>query len=69
VATFREAVRSASRAYLIAALRATRGNVARASKRAGMNRTSFYRLLDRFDVRHADAGVCSPGRGRPKGGA
>ena len=42
-----QARRAFERDYLVRILRITRGNVARAARLAGRNRTEFYRLLDR----------------------
>jgi DNA-binding NtrC family response regulator len=56
--SYREAIDSArdaaSRAYLVALLRSTGGNVTRAAERAVMERESLHRLLRKFGVRSED---------------
>ena len=55
---FREAIEQsrhkATREYLVALLRAVRGNVTRAAERASMERESFHRLLRRYGLRAED---------------
>ncbi len=48
--TYREAVRSAKRAYLYRILSETGGNMAKAAKAAGVHRTTFYKLLEKHGI-------------------
>lgn len=43
-----------SRDYLVALLRESEGNIARAAARAGIERESLHRLLKRYGVRSED---------------
>ena len=45
-----EARREFEREYLVRILRMTQGNVTRAARMAGRNRTEFYRLLERHSL-------------------
>ena len=45
-----EARRAFERDYLVRILTFTAGNVTRAARLAGRNRTEFYRLLDRHSI-------------------
>jgi two-component system, NtrC family, response regulator GlrR len=61
-----EARRAFERHYLVRILKATNGNVARAARLAGRNRTEFYRLLDRHALEPAmfkSGGVREPQEG------
>lgn len=49
--TYREAVKSAKRAYLYRVLSETGGNMAKAAKLAGVHRVSFYKLLERHGIK------------------
>lgn len=55
---FRESMFEAGRAYCIAVLELTHGNVRQAAVIAGKNRTDFYKLLTRYGCR--GAGDCTP---------
>ena len=48
--TYKEAIRSAGRAYLYRILSESRGNVTDAAKIAGVNRVTMYALLERHGV-------------------
>jgi two-component system response regulator GlrR len=61
-----EARRAFERHYLVRILKATNGNVARAARLAGRNRTEFYRLLERHALEPAmfkSGGVREPQEG------
>ncbi len=45
-----EARRAFERDYLVRILKITAGNVTRAARLAGRNRTEFYRLLERYSL-------------------
>ncbi len=45
-----QARRAFERDYLVRILKITQGNVTRAARLAGRNRTEFYRLLDRHEL-------------------
>jgi two-component system response regulator GlrR len=48
--TLDDARRAFDRDYLVRLLKITEGNVTRASRLAGRNRTEFYRLLERHSL-------------------
>jgi DNA-binding NtrC family response regulator len=48
--TFDEHVGEAARQYLLGLLRATDNDITQAARIAGRNRTSFYRLMDKYGV-------------------
>ena len=50
LAPFEEARRAFERDYLVKILKTTEGNVTRAARLAGRNRTEFYRLLERHGL-------------------
>lgn len=51
--TYREATAQAQRAYLIALMQQTGGDVGIAARFAGMDRSHFYRVLNAHSVPHA----------------
>lgn len=49
--TLKEAKDSAVRAYLFRTLSETGGNMNKAAERAGVHRTSFYKLLEKHGIK------------------
>lgn len=54
LASFDEAREEFARRYLVQLLEASDGNVSRAARLAGRNRTNFYRLLSRYGIDSTD---------------
>ena len=64
-----QARRGFERDYLVRILKITEGNVTRAARLAGRNRTEFYRLLDRHALQASNFKPSSRGDGRNRTGS
>jgi Fis family transcriptional regulator len=56
---YRRCVREIKRIYLVAVLKANRGNVSHAAREIGMHRNSMMRMLDEFEINAAEIRIAS----------